>query len=173
MDKVGNTITGVLVWAAVLQWAERSHQAEWHRMLQATQGGGRHNLALQMDPPAMFAAQTYLIAMALKQMKKRVAWLQGSRALPDDAGPAVTEFLTLYRSEELKDLRDVLAHAHDYTVGKGCKPELVVNPDTDTWAAGVFITADRVSELRMFGKSYRVREVIDAAQRVAEVLRPG
>jgi hypothetical protein len=48
----------------------------------------------------------------------------------------------------------------------------VVNPLTDTWAAGVFITANRISELKMFGKSYQVRDVIEAAHLVAATLRP-
>jgi hypothetical protein len=123
MDKVTDTINGVLGWATVLGWAEKSHQAEWRRLIEAAQGEmGDAPMAVQLNPPAMFTAQTYLIAMALEQMENRLRWLQHQKVLSGKAGPTVTEFLTLFHSEELKDLRDVLAHAHDYAVGKDANP---------------------------------------------------
>jgi len=167
MNKIDDTIAGVLVWAAVLEWAERSHQGEWEQLVRRAQDEISNPVVYLKGSLAMMAAQTYLIGMALDHMAERLRWLEGQKAIPARAQSAVTEFLTLHVSQELEDLRDVLAHAHDYAVGKGIKPHLIANPDLDVSAPGVSITAGRVSAIGMFGRRYQVREIIEAANRVA------
>ena len=110
----------------------------------------------------------HMIAVCLRQIDGFARRLKSSSIWSGAVAKKGENFLAIFGSEELKDMRDVLEHAADYVVGKGRKPQLLVDPDQD-WPSVLGLNK-RVERITVFGKSYEVKTAILAAIELSKLL---
>lgn len=113
-------------------------------------------------------ADAHMIAISLRQIDDFAKALISSELWRGDVAQKGDNYRGLVNSTEVRDLRDVLEHSAAYVVGKGSKPELVVDPDGDY--PSVLMLNSRVVRITVFGRSYDITAVVLAGIEFATAL---
>lgn len=116
----------------------------------------------------VFPTAAHMIAISLRQIDEHARELRRSDLWTGDVARKGSEFRRILRSEDIRDLRDVVEHGAQYLAGKGWKPHLVQDPNQD-WPSSL-IVGGRIVRIGVLGRAYEVREVIVAALQFAGAL---
>jgi hypothetical protein len=115
-------------------------------------------------------ADAHMIVISLRQLDEFARALVASNLWCGDVAQKGNDFRKLVNSTKVRDLRDVLEHGADYILGKGNKPELMLDPDGDY--PSVLMSNGKVVRITVFGRSYDITNVVLAGIDLAKVLPP-
>ena len=103
----------------------------------------------------------HLVGVCLRQLDEFTGSLVASDIWRGEVARKGKMFRDLVASTEVRDFRDVLEHSAKYIVGKGSKPELIVDPDGDY--PSVLMLNGQAVGFAVFGRSYDIKNVVLAA----------
>ncbi len=113
-------------------------------------------------------ADAHVIAICLRQIDQHIKALMKSQLWRGELAKRGQNFRSIFGSNEIVDLRDVIEHSADYLTGSGRKPELFQDPDQD-WPA-VSIAEGQALDVTLFGRRYNMLPSITAATELAKAL---
>ena len=106
-------------------------------------------------------AQAHMIAICLRQIDEYIRELKACPIWSGVIAEKGLAFRAIMKSQELRNLRDVVEHSAEYIAGRGRMPKLIQDPEQD-WP-DVLIIDGRINKITIFGCSYVVRHAISAA----------
>jgi len=113
-------------------------------------------------------AQAHMVAISLRQIFIYSKRLQNTKYWTGSIAKKGAEFQKQYNSEKTQDLRDVLEHSADYIVGKGRKPKLVKDLDSD-WPTLKCLNG-KMMPIGLFGIEYELAPIITSAIEFTKLL---
>jgi hypothetical protein len=113
-------------------------------------------------------ALVHMVTISFQQIDRYSRYLQLTSIWREDVARAGNSFREELRHAGIRDLRNVLEHSADYSVGRGDRPELA--PDPTNNFANHAARDGRLIELGAFGRWYRVEDAMRAAREFAATL---
>lgn len=143
------------------QWIELIHSLDLSNLTRQQRGELRSSF---YQTPA----DAHVIAICLRQIDQHIKALMKSQLWRGELAKRGQNFRSIFGSNEIKDLRDVIEHSAEYLAGGGDKPKLVQDPDQD-WPA-ISIAEGQALDVTLFGRRYHLQPAIDAAFEFAKEL---
>lgn len=165
---------------ALWKWINILHESAYDlshggdRMTELTEKHGTSNLTREQvgefrSALFQFPTNAHMIAISLRQVNEHVTELSSSALWQGELAKRGKEFQSIFRSDDIRDLRDVLEHGAKYLAGKKGRKLNLIKDSSGDWPSFTALN-NKLVNIGVFGRNYHVEPAITAAFEFADAL---